>query len=101
MVAQTLRGVIERGTAASAKSLGLDRIAAGKTGTTDQDWDAWFVGFTNSLTCGVWGGFDQPPTIEQTGYGAALALPISGRIMEKASRLPYADGALPPPAKVV
>jgi penicillin-binding protein 1A len=101
MVAQTLRGVIERGTAASAKSLGLDRIAAGKTGTTDEYKDAWFVGFTNSLTCGVWVGFDQPQTIEQKGYGAALALPIWVRIMEKASRQQYADGEFPPPEKLV
>jgi penicillin-binding protein 1A len=101
MVAQTLRGVIERGTAASAKSLGLDRIAAGKTGTTDEYKDAWFVGFTNSLTCGVWVGFDQPQTIEQKGYGATLALPIWVRIMEKASRQQYADGEFPPPEKLV
>jgi penicillin-binding protein 1A len=101
MVAQTLRGVIERGTAASAKSLGLGRIAAGKTGTTDDYKDAWFVGFTNSLTCGVWVGFDQPQTIEQKGYGAALALPIWVRIMEKASRQQYADGEFPPPEKLV
>jgi penicillin-binding protein 1A len=101
MVVQTLRGVIERGTAASAKSLGLDRIAAGKTGTTDDYKDAWFVGFTNSLTCGVWVGFDQPQTIEQKGYGAALALPIWVRIMEKASRQQYADGEFPPPEKLV
>jgi penicillin-binding protein 1A len=101
MVAQTLRGVIERRTAASAKSLGLDRIAAGKTGTTDEYKDAWFVGFTNSLTCGVWVGFDQPQTIEQKGYGAALALPIWVRIMEKASRQQYADGEFPPPEKLV
>lgn len=101
MIAQTLRGVIERGTAASAKSLGLDRIAAGKTGTTDEYKDAWFVGFTNSLTCGVWVGFDQPQTIEQKGYGAALALPIWVRVMEKASRQQYADGEFPPPEKLV
>ena len=101
MVTQTLRGVIERGTAASAKSLGLDRVAAGKTGTTDEYKDAWFVGFTNSLTCGVWVGFDQPQTIEQKGYGATLALPIWVRIMEKASRQQYADGEFPPPEKLV
>jgi penicillin-binding protein 1A len=101
MVTQTLRGVIERGTAASAKSLGFDRVAAGKTGTTDDYKDAWFVGFTNSLTCGVWVGFDQPQTIEQKGYGATLALPIWVRIMEKASRQQYADGEFPPPEKLV
>jgi penicillin-binding protein 1A len=101
MIAQTLRGVIDRGTAASAKSLGLDRIAAGKTGTTDEYKDAWFVGFTNSLTCGLWVGFDQPQTIEQKGYGATLALPIWVRIMEKASRQQYADGEFPPPEKLV
>jgi membrane peptidoglycan carboxypeptidase len=82
MIAQTLRGVIERGTAASAKSLGLTRYAAGKTGTTDDYKDAWFVGFTNSLTCGVWVGFDQPQTIQERGYGATLALPIWVRVME-------------------
>jgi penicillin-binding protein 1A len=92
MVAETLQGVLSRGTAASAKSLGLDRTAAGKTGTTDDYKDAWFVGFTNSLTCGVWVGFDQPQTIEQRGYGAALALPIWVKIMEKASRTKYPDG---------
>jgi penicillin-binding protein 1A len=92
MVAETMRGVIERGTASSARSLGLDRYAAGKTGTTDDYKDAWFAGFTNSLSCGVWVGFDQPQTIEQKGYGATLALPIWVRIMEKASRQKYPDG---------
>jgi penicillin-binding protein 1A len=97
MVAETLEGVLSRGTAASAKSLGLDRTAAGKTGTTDDYKDGWFVGFTNSLTCGVWVGFDQPQTIEQRGYGAALALPIWVKIMEKASRTKYPDGDFAPP----
>src|SRR3984957_9172740 len=101
MVAETLQGVLSRGTAASAKSLGLDRTAAGKTGTTDEYKDAWFIGFTNSLTCGVWVGFDQPQTIEQRGYGAALALPIWVRVMEKASKIKYPDGDFPPPEPVV
>jgi penicillin-binding protein 1A len=101
MIAQTVRGVIERGTAASAKSLGLTRYAAGKTGTTDDYKDAWFVGFTNSLTCGVWVGFDQPQTIQEHGYGATLALPIWVRIMEKASRQKYPDGTFPAPEPLV
>ncbi len=101
MVAETLQGVLSRGTAASAKSLGLDRTAAGKTGTTDEYRDAWFIGFTNSLTCGVWVGFDQPQTIEQRGYGAALALPIWVRVMEKTSKTKYPDGDFPPPEPVV
>jgi penicillin-binding protein 1A len=100
MMAETLEGVLTRGTAASAKSLGLDRTAAGKTGTTDEYQDAWFVGFTNSLTCGVWVGFDQPQTIEQHGYGATLALPIWVKIMEKASRTKYPDGDFPSPEPV-
>ena len=96
-----MEGVLSRGTAASAKSLGLDRTAAGKTGTTDDYKDAWFVGFTNSLTCGVWVGFDQPQTIEQRGYGATLALPIWVKIMEKASRTKYPDGEFTPPEPVL
>jgi penicillin-binding protein 1A len=101
MIAQTLRGVIERGTAASAKTLGLTRYAAGKTGTTDDYKDAWFVGFTNSLTCGVWVGFDQPQTIQEHGYGGTLALPIWVRVMEKASRQKYQDGPFPAPEPLV
>lgn len=101
MMAQTLRGVIERGTAASAKTLGLTRYAAGKTGTTDDYKDAWFVGFTNSLTCGVWVGFDQPQTIQERGYGGTLALPIWVRVIEKASRQKYPDGLFPAPEPLV
>ena len=101
MVAQTLRGVVELGTAASAKSLGLTRYAAGKTGTTDDYKDAWFAGFTNSLTCGVWVGFDQPQTIEEHGYGATLALPIWVKVIEKASRQKYPDAPFPAPEPLV
>ena len=57
-------------------ALGFTKPAAGKTGTTNDFHDAWFVGYTTSLTCGVWVGLDKPETIIPRGYGAALALPI-------------------------
>ncbi|MEO6741659.1 MAG: penicillin-binding transpeptidase domain-containing protein, partial [Chthoniobacteraceae bacterium] len=81
--------IMTRGTAASAKTLGWTRAAAGKTGTTDGYHDAWFVGFTNSLTCGVWVGLDKPATIVPKGYGAALALPVWMDVMKRASAEKY------------
>ncbi|MGA3171593.1 MAG: PBP1A family penicillin-binding protein [Chthoniobacteraceae bacterium] len=85
--------VIEHGTAAGARALGWTRPAAGKTGTTNDYKDAWFVGYTRSLTCGVWVGFDHPQTIQARGYGAALALPIWVEAMNAASpqRYPATD----------
>jgi len=71
-----LEEVVDRGTASHARDLGLRGRAAGKTGTTNNFMDAWFLGFNSHLTCGVWVGFDQPRTIRPGGYGAALALPI-------------------------
>ena len=88
-----MRGVIEHGTAAGARSMGWTRPAAGKTGTTNEYKDAWFVGYTTSLTCGVWVGFDRPEQIAPKGYGAALALPIWVQAMNAATpqRYPAAD----------
>jgi penicillin-binding protein 1A len=77
-----LTEVLTRGTASNAAALGLKKIAAGKTGTTDHFQDAWFIGFTKGLTCGVWVGFDRPKTIMHGGYGAALALPIWVDVMQ-------------------
>jgi len=71
-----LEDVVDRGTGARARDLGLRGRAAGKTGTTNNFVDAWFLGFDPRLTCGVWVGFDQPRTIRPAGYGATLALPI-------------------------
>jgi penicillin-binding protein 1A len=79
-----LSEVFERGTAASAKALGWTRPAAGKTGTTDDYHDAWFVGYTTSLTCGVWVGLDKPATIVSRGYGSTLALPVWVDVMKRA-----------------
>ena len=76
LTTSTLSKVFEKGTASAARSLGWTRPSAGKTGTTNDYKDAWFVGYTSSLTCGVWVGLDKPETIMSRGYGAALALPI-------------------------
>ena len=85
MTTELMEEVITHGTASSARSLGFKLPAAGKTGTTDDFRDAWFVGFTSSMTCGVWVGFDQPTTIIPRGYGSALALPVWTQTMMKAS----------------
>jgi penicillin-binding protein 1A len=86
MTSRLMQEVLTQGTAASARSLGFKLPAAGKTGTTNDYKDAWFIGFTSTLTCGVWVGFDQPTTIVARGYGAALALPVWTQVMNKASR---------------
>jgi penicillin-binding protein 1A len=84
-----MREVLDHGTAAGARSLGWTRPAAGKTGTTNDYHDAWFVGYTRSLTCGVWVGFDHQQTIQARGYGAALALPIWVEAMNAAPTQRY------------
>ena len=80
-VAAVMRETMTRGTGAIAASFGYRGSAAGKTGTTNDYKDAWFIGFDGETTCGVWVGFDQPKQIIDRGYGAALALPIWARIM--------------------
>jgi penicillin-binding protein 1A len=90
-----LTEVLTRGTASKAASLGLNKPAAGKTGTTDHFVDAWFLGYTRGLTCGVWVGFDHPKTIMRGGYGAELALPIWVDVMSSKASDRYASGPLP------
>jgi penicillin-binding protein 1A len=92
-----LSKVFQRGTASTARSLGFNKPAAGKTGTTNDYHDAWFVGFTNSLTCGVWVGLDKPATIMAKGYASALALPIWAEAMSAASPQRYPAAAFRPP----
>jgi len=69
-----LRGVVLRGTAEAAAS--IDWPLAGKTGTVDDNTDAWFVGFDPDITVGVWTGLDEKKTLGRTETGAVAALPI-------------------------
>jgi membrane carboxypeptidase/penicillin-binding protein len=80
-----LGDVIDRGTAASARRL-VTFPVGGKTGTTDDYKDAWFVGFSSSMVVGVWVGFDQPRTIASDGFGSRYALPIWVDFMRRTAR---------------
>ena len=86
---ELLRDVIRKGTATAATSFGLTVPAAGKTGTTDDYKDAWFIGYTTRLTCGVWVGMDRPERIADRGYGSKLALPIWVDFIQNASAWKY------------
>jgi penicillin-binding protein 1A len=78
-----LEEVVQFGTAMKAKSLG--RPAAGKTGTTQDFTDAWFMGFTPQLTAGVWVGYDDKQiSLGKRESGALAALPVWMEFMEKA-----------------
>lgn len=85
-----LSQVLDRGTAASLRSTyGFKEPGGGKTGTTNDYKDAWFAGYTDRVSCGVWVGLDKPQTIVDEGYGGTLALPIWADVMKKAVALGY------------
>jgi membrane carboxypeptidase/penicillin-binding protein len=86
LMSSMLADVINSGTAYKARQAGFTLPAAGKTGTTNDYVDAWFVGFTPTLATGVWVGFDQPRTIVRNGYAAELAVPIWSGFMKTATR---------------
>jgi penicillin-binding protein 1A len=82
-----LRDVIDRGTGSSARTWGLRGPIAGKTGTTDNYHDAWFVGFSTSVVAGAWVGFDQPASIGRDAYGARVALPVWADFMKQTAKM--------------
>jgi penicillin-binding protein 1A len=92
-----LEDVIDHGTGAAARQWGIRSPIAGKTGTTNDFKDAWFVGFSSSIVAGVWVGFDQPQTIGAAAYGSKYALPIWSDFMRQALRSrPGGEFAVPP-----
>jgi membrane carboxypeptidase/penicillin-binding protein len=86
LMTNMLADVVNSGTAWSARRLGFTLPAAGKTGTTNDYHDAWFVGYTPKLVAGVWVGYDMPKTIIRNGYAAELAVPIWARFMKTATK---------------
>lgn len=103
MVRDMLRDVVTRGTATSVRRVVPERIpVAGKTGTTNDNTDVWFVGMTPEIVAGVWLGFDKPKPIAQGAYGGSLAAPIWADMIAQ-----YYEGGRPtgswddPPAGLV
>ena len=81
-VTSFLQGVVERGTGKKLKKLGLN--IAGKTGTTNENADAWFIGFTSNLVIGVYVGMDNPKPLGKFETGSKAALPIFEEFVKKA-----------------
>ena len=78
-----LRDAVDYGTGNAVRQVGFRRIAAGKTGTTSDGHDAWFVGYTPEFVGAVWIGFDKPRPILANATGGGLAAPVWGRIALK------------------
>jgi penicillin-binding protein 1A len=76
-----MRDVMDRGTGAPARGAGFRQPAAGKTGTTNEAADVWFIGSTPSITAGIWIGMDERKRIMRQATGGRLAAPVWGRVM--------------------
>jgi 1A family penicillin-binding protein len=96
LITNMMADVLNGGTGWQARRVGFTLPAAGKTGTTNDYRDAWFVGYTPHLAAGVWVGYDQPRTIMREGYAATLAVPLWGRFMSAATRGDAHDHFKPP-----
>jgi penicillin-binding protein 1A len=94
IITDLLHGVVRRGTAASAASLNWP--LGGKTGTTDDYTDAWFIGFDPDITIGVWIGFDQKKPIGSNMTGTVAALPVWIEVMKSWVKRRRAQGTDPP-----
>jgi len=97
LMSTMMADVVNAGTGSRARQLGFKLPAAGKTGTTNDFKDAWFVGFTPKLAAGVWVGFDEPRTILPNGFAADVAVPAWAKFMKVATRNDAPDWLAPPP----
>jgi len=90
-ITSMLEGVIQRGTGRNLRDLKIP--LAGKTGTTNKNMDAWFLGFTSKLVIGVYVGFDEPKTLGKYETGSRAALPIFKKfvksVVKKKEALPF------------
>jgi penicillin-binding protein 1A len=90
-----MEGVVQRGTAAG--NVSLDVPVAGKTGTTNDARDVWFIGFTSNIVAGCYIGYDQPRSMGDGAYGSGMCGPVFTQFMRKATAK-YGGGefAIPP-----
>ncbi|HSJ26125.1 MAG TPA: PBP1A family penicillin-binding protein [Longimicrobiales bacterium] len=101
IVTDILRDAVDYGTGTGVRSAGFRAPAAGKTGTTNNATDAWFVGYTPDVVGAVWIGYDRPSSLGSAATGGGFAAPVWGRIMRQV----YAERPQPaqwePPADIV
>jgi penicillin-binding protein 1A len=83
-IVSMLQGVVQRGTAAYSVGAQINKPVAGKTGTSSDARDTWFIGFSPDLACGVFVGFDNPRTLGPKEQGATVAAPIFRDFMKEA-----------------
>ncbi|MBD3368253.1 MAG: PBP1A family penicillin-binding protein [Candidatus Eisenbacteria bacterium] len=100
VVTSMMESVINSGTGWAARAWGFRHPAAGKTGTTNDCTDAWFVGFTPNVICGVWGGFDDRSSMGPKMTGARVALPVWTEFMKTAHAGLPREPFEPPPGIV-
>jgi penicillin-binding protein 1A len=79
-----MQGVVQRGTASSVINLGVP--TAGKTGTTNESKDVWFVGFTSNIVAGCYMGMDTPRPLGRGAYGGTMCGPVFQEFMKKATK---------------
>ncbi|MGB1096487.1 MAG: penicillin-binding transpeptidase domain-containing protein, partial [Paracoccaceae bacterium] len=99
-VTSMLEGAVQRGTGIKLKPLGIP--LAGKTGTTNESRDAWFMGFTPNLVVGVYVGHDEPKPLGRKETGSSIAVPIFKSFMERALKnVPATPFRIPPGLSLV
>ncbi len=97
LMASMLADVVNHGTGYAARQNGFRLPAGGKTGSTDDHADAWFVGFTPRLAAGVWVGFDRPEQISRRGFASVVAVPAWAGFMKDATTGSKPEWPQPPP----
>jgi penicillin-binding protein 1A len=94
MTTSLMQDVVDRGTATAVRAVGYRDPAAGKTGTTNDAADIWFIGFTPNIVGTIWIGFDERKSIVARGSGGEIAAPVWGRIMQRMNL--RSNGWVPP-----
>jgi penicillin-binding protein 1A len=101
LMVSALKDVVHRGTAAGSVGAVFSKPAGGKTGTTNDGTDVWFIGFTSDLVAGVWMGFDKPQKIQAGAQGGRLAAPAWAAFMNEVYRRKPSPPDWPMPMNIV
>ena len=101
LMVSVMKDVVQRGTAAGSVGSVFHYPAGGKTGTTNDGTDVWFIGYTSDLVAGVWMGFDKPQKIKTNAQGGILAAPAWSAFMNEVYRRRPAPRDWPMPADIV